>query len=113
MIKKKLSNDIEFKRVFYKGKKREGKHLRIFILKNHYNYNRLGVVIKKEVGIAVKRNKIKRQLKEAFQQMDKQFIQGHDIIIFVKKNAVKLKYLDCLNELEDSLKPISKSKEDY
>jgi len=40
--------------------------------------------------------------------MDKQFIQGYDIIIFVKKNAVKLKYLDCLNELEDSLKPISK-----
>jgi ribonuclease P protein component len=108
LIKKKLSNDIEFKRVFYKGKKREGKYLRIFILKNHYNYNRLGVVIKKEVGIAVKRNKIKRQLKEAFQQMDKQFIQGYDIIIFVKKNAVKLKYLDCLNELEDSLKPISK-----
>jgi ribonuclease P protein component len=108
LIKKKLSNDIEFKRVFYKGKKREGKHLRIFILKNLYNYNRLGVVIKKEVGIAVKRNKIKRQLKEAFHQMDKQFIQGYDIIIFVKKNAVKLKYLDFLNELEDSLKSISK-----
>ena len=113
MIKKKLSNDIEFKRVFYKGKKNETKNFRIFILKNHYNYNRLGVVIKKEVGIAVKRNKIKRQLKEAFHQMDKQFIQGYDIIIFVKKNAVKLKYLDFLNELEDSLKPMSKSKEDY
>ena len=100
MIKKKLSSNIEFKRVFYNGKKRESLNLKIFILKNQYNFNRIGVVTKKEIGIAVKRNKIKRQLKEAFRNLDKQLFQGYDIIIFVKKSAVRLKYLQIFRELE-------------
>ena len=103
MIKKKLSNDIEFKRVFYAGKKNETKNLKIFILLNKYNFNRLGIVIKKEVGIAVKRNKIKRQLKEIFRNLDKKLFQGYDIIIFVKKSAVNLRYLQFLKEIEISL----------
>lgn len=106
MIKKKLSNNTEFKRVFYKGKKRTGRYLKVFILKNQHNYNRLGVVIKKEVGIAVIRNRIKRQLKEAYYQIDEKIIKGYDIIIFVKKKAVELNFLDFLEEIVLSLKEL-------
>jgi ribonuclease P protein component len=107
LVKNKLSNNFEFENVFYKGQKRESQYLKIFILKNPYQLNRLGVVIKKEVGIAVKRNKIKRQLKSSFYQLDKQFIQGYDIIIFVKKKAVYLKYIDFYNEVKNLLKNLS------
>ena len=110
MVKNKLSNNFEFKNVFYRGQKRESQYLKIFILKSPYQLNRLGVVIKKEVGIAVKRNKIKRQLKSAFYQLDKQFMQGYDIIIFVKKKAVYLKYIDLFNELGNLLKRLSLEK---
>jgi len=106
LIKKKLSNNTEFKRVFYKGKKRTGRYLKVFILKNQHNYNRLGVVIKKEVGIAVIRNRIKRQLKEAYYQIDEKIIKGYDIIIFVKKKAVELNFLDFLEEIVLSLKEL-------
>ena len=100
MVKKKLSNNIEFKRVFSKGTKEDCNNLKIFILKNHCRFNRLGVVIKKEVGKAAIRNKIKRRLKEAYRHIDKKLSQGYDIIIFVKKNAVNLKYFKLYEELE-------------
>jgi len=102
LTKKKISNKIDFKRVFYIGKRNESINLKVFILKNQYSFNRLGIVIKKHVGIAVKRNKIKRQLKEIFNCLDRQLFQGHDIIIFVKKSAAKLDYIDFLRELENS-----------
>jgi len=101
LIKKKLSSNIEFKRVFYSGEKKESENLKVFLLENRYNLNRPGVVVKKEVGIAVKRNKIKRRIKEAFRVLNKQLLQGYDIVVFVKKSAAKLKYLQFLKELEE------------
>lgn len=100
MIKRKLSKNIEFKRVFSEGKKTESKNFIIFILKNDYTFNRLGVIVKKEIGIAVVRNKIKRWLKEAYRQENRKLFPGYDIILLAKNSITNSNYFNISNELE-------------
>lgn len=100
MIKRKLSKTSEFKRGFSEGRRIEGKNLIIFILKNNYNFNRLGVIVKKETGKAVVRNKIKRRLKEAGRSLNKKLLPGYDIILLAKSNIGEANYFEICYDLE-------------
>ncbi|MEA2087569.1 MAG: ribonuclease P protein component [Candidatus Caldatribacteriota bacterium] len=100
MIKRKLSKTSEFKKVFSEGRRIEGKNLIIFILKNDYNFNRPGIIVKKETGKAVIRNKIKRWLKEAFQPANKKLSPGYDIIMLAKNNIKESDYFEICHDLE-------------
>ena len=101
MIKKKLSKTSEFKKVFSEGRRIEGKNLIIFILKNDYNFNRPGIIIKKETGKAVVRNKIKRRLREALRLINKKLSPGYDIIVLAKNNIRKSDYFEICYDLEN------------
>ena len=100
MIKKKLSKTSEFKKVFSQGRRNESKNLIIFILKNDYSFNRLGVIVKKETGKAVVRNKIKRRLKEAGRLLNKKLSLGYDIIVLAKNNIREANYFEICYDLE-------------
>jgi len=101
LIKRKLSKTSEFKKVFSEGRRTEGKNLIIFILKNDYDFNRLGIIVKKETGKAVLRNKIKRRLKEAFRQINKKLPPGYDIIVLAKNNIRESNYFEICYNLEN------------
>jgi len=103
LIKKKLSKTSEFKKIFSEGRRIESKNLIIFILKNDYNFNRPGIIIKKEIGKAVVRNKIKRRLREAFRLINKKLSPGYDIIVLAKNNIRKSNYFEICYDLESLL----------
>ena len=103
MIKRKLSKTSEFKKVFSEGRRIEGKNLIIFILKNDYDFNRLGIIVKKEIGKAVVRNKIKRRLKETGRLLNKKLLPGCDIIVLAKNNIREAKYFEICYDLEGIL----------
>jgi len=100
LIKRKLSKTSELKRVFSEGRRIEGKNLIIFILKNNYGFNRLGIIVKKETGNAVVRNKIKRRLKEANRLLNKKLLPGYDIILLAKNNIRESSYFEICYNLE-------------
>jgi len=100
LIKRKLSKTSEFKKVFSKGRRIEGKNLIIFILKNDYGFNRLGIIVKKETGKAVVRNKVKRQLKETCRLLNKKLLPGYDIIVLAKNNIRGANYFEICYDLE-------------
>jgi len=100
LIKRKLSKTSEFKKVFSEGRRIEDKNLIIFILKNDYNFNRPGIIIKKETGKAVVRNKIKRRLREAFRPINKKISPGYDIIMLAKINIRESGYFEICHDLE-------------
>jgi len=100
LIKRKLSKTSEFKKVFSEGRRSEGKNLIIFILKNNYGINRLGIIVKKETGNAVVRNKIKRRLKEANRLLNKKLLPGYDIILLAKNNIRESSYFEICYNLE-------------
>lgn len=101
MIKRKLSKTSEFKRVFLEGRRIEGKNLIIFILKNDYDFNRLGIIVKKETGKAVVRNKTKRRLKETSRLLNKKLLPGYDIIVLAKNNIRESSYFEICHDLEN------------
>jgi len=103
LIKRKLSKTSEFKKVFSEGRRIEGKNLIIFILKNDYNFNRPGIIVKKETGKAVFRNKIKRRTREAFRLINKKLSPGHDIIMLAKNNIKESDYFEICQDLESLL----------
>ncbi len=103
MIKRKLSKTSEFKRVFSEGRRIEDKNLIIFILKNDYDFNRLGIIVKKEIGKAVVRNKIKRRLKETSRLLNMKLLPGYDIIVLAKNNIREANYFEICYDLEGLL----------
>jgi len=96
-----LSKASEFKKVFSEGKRIEGTNVILFILKNNYDFNRPGIIVKKEAGKAVVRNKIKRRLKEICRQLNKKSLSGYDIILLAKNNIRKATYLETCYDLEE------------
>jgi len=100
LIKKKLSKTSEFKKVFSEGRRIEGKNLIIFITKNDYGFNRPGIIVKKETGKAVARNKIKRRLKEATLLLNKKLLPGYDIILLAKNQIREANYFEIYYDLE-------------
>ncbi|OGD35259.1 ribonuclease P protein component [Candidatus Atribacteria bacterium RBG_16_35_8] len=102
-MKRKLSKTSEFKKVFSEGRRIEGKNLIIFVLKNDYDFNRLGIIVKKEIGKAVVRNKIKRRLKETSRLLNKKLLPGYDIIVMAKNNIREASYFELYYDLEGLL----------
>jgi ribonuclease P protein component len=103
LIKRKLSKTSEFEKVFSEGRRIEGKNLIIFILKNDYDFNRLGIIVKKEIGKAVVRNKIKRRIKETGRRLNKKLLPGCDIIVLAKNNVREANYFEICYDLKGLL----------
>lgn len=77
------------------------KHFVLYKKENHENHHfRFAVSVSKKYGNAVKRNKIKRQVREIIAKLD--IISNIDIFIVVKPNLPNLEFA----ELEASLKQL-------
>jgi len=118
MIKfKSLNKSEEFLKVL-KNKKLDTKYFVVYFKKNKNNFNKdinkylnISFVIKKKVGNAVTRNKIKRKLKSAVQKISKenQLINlDYTYVIFGKNNVYKDKFELILCEMDKTFKKIKK-----
>ena len=112
MIKfKSLKHSKEFLKIL-KKKKINTKYFIIYFDKNSSNLNKflnISFVIKKNVGNAVTRNKIKRKLKYAVQKIsrERQLIDlNYTYVIFGKNNVYKDKFVNVLKEVSKIFKKI-------
>ena len=101
---KTLKLNYEFKNVFTKGSFCYGNQVIGYILKNKYDYNRFGVAISKHLCKAVKRNRIKRVIRAAYQEVSKkEVMQGYDIVFIWNKKEI----VDCKSyEIEEDMKDL-------
>ena len=65
--------------------------------------SRLGITVTKKIGNAVKRNRIKRLLREFFRVNKSGFSSSQDIVVIAKKEAYELTYQDVCRELGNLL----------
>lgn len=84
---KMLKKNYEFKKVLSKGKYYSGKNIEAFIKDNNKDYNFLGLAISVKTSKAVKRNKIKRLLRENYNLLELQIKTGKSIVFLWKKNV--------------------------
>lgn len=82
-----LKLNYEFKNVLSKGKYYIGNQIIVYFLKNKFNVNRLGIALSSKLCNAVKRNRIKRVIRDCYQKNIKNTISGYDIVIVWNKKA--------------------------
>lgn len=87
---KMLKKNYEFKNVLSKGKYYSGQNIDAFIKDNNKNYNFLGLAISVKTAKAVKRNKIKRLIRENYKEQEMQ-IKNEKSIVFLWKKQVDVK----------------------
>lgn len=83
----KLGRPAEFERVYGGGAKAGDDRLLVFVLPNELGLTRLGLSVSKKNGGAVKRNRIKRLLREAFRLSQHDLPPGLDLVLIPRPNA--------------------------
>ena len=98
-----LKKNYEFKNVLTKGKYYAGQKIEAFIYsKNQEEENKLGLAIGVKRGKATKRNKIKRLLRESYNQIEPDITLGNSIV-FLSKKSEKLENItfeDVYNDMK-------------
>lgn len=85
---KMLKKNYEFRNVLSRGKYYSGKYVEAFIKSNNdKNYNLLGIAIGVKIAKAVKRNQIKRLLRENYRLVEDNIKLGYSIVFLWKKKA--------------------------
>ena len=87
---KMLKKNYEFKKVLSKGKYYSGQNIDAFIKDNKKNYNFLGLAISVKTAKAVKRNKIKRLIRENYKEQEMQIKTGKSSRILSFENFIIL-----------------------
>ena len=112
MIKfKSLNRSKDFIKIL-KKKRIDTKYFTIFFDKNLKNINKclnISFVMKKNVGNAVTRNRIKRKLKYAVQKISKESALidlNYTYVMFGKNNVYKDKFADVFGKVNETFKKI-------
>ncbi|NIM19336.1 MAG: ribonuclease P protein component [Candidatus Latescibacteria bacterium] len=106
MALKVLQKNWQFQVVYRQGKKIICKHAIVFYHRCHLEGEnpRFGFVASKRVGSAVKRNRAKRILKEAFRQISKELEHQNFWIVAVAKASIgDATYQETLMDLRERL----------
>lgn len=80
------------------------RHFTLLILQNQAGINRLGITASRKVGNAVKRNRIKRLIREFFRLNKSSFDHSGDLVVIARKGTPDLAYQEVKRELDGLLK---------
>ena len=94
-----LLNRRDFVNLNQGGKRVQAAHFTVILKYNGLGITRLGITVSKKIGNAVKRNKVKRLIREIFRLHKSHFPQSCDIVIAAKKGAYGLNIWQIKEEL--------------
>ena len=106
-----LKKSQDFEKIIKNNKSYKSKYFFIYIEKHEENNYHFGLSVGKKIGNAVRRNKVKRQLREIISKNDYQ--KNFDCIIIVRREVNNTDFSEMkleLNEIFKKLKIIKEKK---
>jgi ribonuclease P protein component len=89
----------EYLTIYKQGARSYSDHFTVIVCRNESGDRRLGITVSKKVGNAVKRNRIKRLIREFFRLNKSGFADSQDIVIMAKRDIPDLTYQDVNRQL--------------
>lgn len=99
-----LKKNYEFGRVYKKGKFFAGKYLILYTLPNRINANRIGITTSKKVGKSVRRNRLRRLVRESYRFYEEYILSGFDLVFVARSTDNQPMLSDIKKEMKYLLK---------
>ena len=87
-----------FQRLYRKGKSAVGGLVVLYCRPNGTELNRVGVTVSVKLGCAVRRNRVRRRLREIYRLNEERFLPGFDIVVVARGRSVRADYRDLERE---------------
>lgn len=81
-----------FRRLYHKGATCANRYLAIYCRRNGTGENRVGLTVSAKLGHAVRRNTVRRRLREIYRLHEQQFRCGYDIVVVARSRAMDAPY---------------------
>jgi ribonuclease P protein component len=94
-----LAHKAEFDAVYREGRKRSGREFAVFVRANGLPVSRFGWSIKKALGTAVRRNRIRRRLREIVRLHRTEIAGGWDVVIHPRTSVATADFTALTAEL--------------
>lgn len=88
-----------FRRLYAKGKSAVSPCLAVYVRKNYRPETRLGLTVGTKVGKAVRRNRVRRRIREAYRIHEEKVAPGWDIVVVARVKAAFAPYSELEREL--------------
>ena len=102
-----LKSNRDFTRVYKKGKFSAGRYVVLYVLQNSLNINRIGITASKKTGKSVKRNRIKRLIRENYRLSEDRVKVGYDLVFVVRNTEVMPDFYKIKKEVNYLLRKFS------
>lgn len=90
----------EFQEIFKKGKSFANRQFVVYSLKKpEQEHFRIGISVSKKLGNAVRRNQIKRYIRQAFLELEKDIRNEYDLIIIARKPTADMDFFEIKKSL--------------
>jgi len=101
-----IKKNYEFTRLFKKGNFYVGKYMVIYVLNNRKKVDRLGISMGSKFGNSVRRNRMKRLIRENYRLNEDNLKDGKDIIISARLTENLPEFSELKKEMKYLLKKL-------
>ena len=89
-----LKQNHEFRRLYSKGRNAASPYFAVYCRKTGRPYSRLGLTTGVKLGNAVKRNRVRRRIRELYRTNESKLRPGYDIVMVARTRAIFARYSD-------------------
>ena len=92
--KYKIRKGWEYRFIYKNGRRKSNRFFVLYYIKNNLGYSRFGISASKKLGNAVKRNRVKRLIREVIRLRNDIKGMGMDIVLVARDGMLGIKFKD-------------------
>ena len=101
-----LKQNHEFRRLYSKGKSAVSPYFVVYCRRTNRPLSRLGITTGVKLGNAVKRNRVRRRIRELYRTHEAGLLPGYDIVIVARTRAIYGRYSELKRSFVQQMKKL-------